>query len=133
MDRAVQFLGHPHVLTHTVTHGKKLGSKLGFPTVNLAFAPGLLVPAYGVYACKAVFENGDSRLAVTNVGVRPTFQDGNAVTAEGFLLDFDGDLYGRQVRMEFFRYLRPERRFDSPEALRAEVMKNARQTREYFA
>lgn len=133
MDRALRFLGHPHVLTCRVAHGKKLGSTLGFPTVNLTFAQGLLIPAYGVYACKAVFENGDSRLAVTNVGTRPTVQDGDAVTAEGFLLDFDGDLYGQEVRMEFYHYLRPERKFSSLEALRAEVMRNARQTRDYFA
>lgn len=133
MDGTVRFLGHPHVLTHTVKHGKKLGSKLGFPTVNLTFAPGLLVPAHGVYACKAVFENGDSRLAVTNIGTRPTVDDGDQVTAEGFLLDFDGDLYGQEVRMEFFHYLRPEQKFDSLEALRAEVMKNAQQARDYFA
>lgn len=133
MDRAAKFLGHPHVLTHRVQHGKKLGSTLGFPTVNLAFAPGLLIPAHGVYACRAVFENGDSRLAVTNVGTRPTFADGDQVTAEGFLLDFDGDLYGQEVRMEFCHYLRPERKFDSPEALRTEVMENAQQTRDYFS
>ena len=133
MDRAAQFLGHPYVLTDTVSHGKKLGSTLGFPTVNLHFAPGLLIPAHGVYACKAVFENGDSRLAVTNIGIRPTVQDGDWVTAEGFLLDFDGDPYGRKVRMEFFHYLRPEQKFPSLEALRSEVMRNVQQTRAYFA
>lgn len=133
MDRAVRFLGHPHILTDVVSHGKKLGSKLGFPTVNLHFTPGLLIPAHGVYACRAVFEDGNSRPAVTNIGTRPTVDDGNAVTAEGFLLDFDGDLYGRKIRMEFFHYLRPEQKFPSLDALRAEVMKNAQQTRDYFA
>ncbi len=133
MDEAVRFLGHPHVLTHKVAHGKKLGSALGFPTVNLTFAPGLLIPAYGVYGCKVYFTSGDSRLAVTNVGIRPTIRDGDAVTAEGFLLDFDGDLYGQEVRMEFYCYLRPERKFDSLEDLRSEVMRNAQQTRDFFA
>lgn len=133
MDGALRFLGHPYVLTDHVSHGKKLGSKLGFPTVNLTFTPGLLVPAHGVYACRAVFENGDSRLAVTNIGTRPTVDDGDRVTAEGFLLDFDGDLYGQKIRMEFFHYLRPEKKFPSLEALRAEVMDNAQQTRDFFA
>ena len=132
-DRAAKFLGHPHVLTAFVSHGKKLGSTLGFPTVNLHFTPGLLIPAYGVYACKAVFENGDSRLAVTNIGTRPTVQDGDSVTAEGFLLDFDGDLYGQKIRMEFYHYLRPEKKFNSLDALRSEVMRNAQQTRDHFA
>lgn len=144
MAGAVRFLGHPHVLTHTVKHGKKLGSTLGFPTVNLTFSPGLLVPAYGVYATQVwvlpeypdrqdAIPGSGPHPAVTNVGTRPTVQDGNAVTAEGFLLDFDADLYGRTLRMEFHHYLRPERKFDSLEQLRAEVMKNARQTRDFFA
>lgn len=133
MARAVQFLGHPFVLTDRVSHGKRLGSALGFPTANLRFAPGLLIPAHGVYVTKAVFENGESHPAVTNIGTRPTVRDGGGVTAEAFLLDFQGSLYGQEVRLEFYDYLRPERKFDSLEELRAEVMKNARQTRDYFA
>ena len=133
MERANEFLGHPHTLTDTVAHGKKLGSTLGFPTVNLRFQPGVLVPAHGVYATKVWFENGDNRPAVTNVGVRPTVDDGNKVTVEGFILDFNGDLYGQTVRMEFYKRLRGERKFDSLEALREEVMRNAEQTRAYFS
>ena len=132
MERANEFLGHPHTLTDTVAHGKKLGSTLGFPTVNLRFQPGVLVPAYGVYATKVWFENGDSRLAVTNIGVRPTVDDGNRVTVEGFILDFNGNLYGQSVRMEFYKRLRGERKFDSLEELKQEVMRNAEQTRAYF-
>ena len=132
MERANEFLGHPHTLTDTVAHGKKLGSTLGFPTVNLRFQPGVLVPAYGVYATKVWFENGDSRLAVTNVGVRPTVDDGDRVTVEGFILDFNGNLYGQSVRMEFYKRLRGERKFDSLEELKQEVMRNAEQTRAYF-
>ena len=133
MERANEFLGHPHTLTDTVAHGKKLGTTLGFPTVNLRFQPGVLIPAYGVYATRVWFENGESRPAVTNIGVRPTVDDGNKVTVEGFILDFSGDLYGQTVRMEFYRRLRGERKFDSLEALKEEVMRNARQTRDYFA
>ena len=113
-------------------HGKKLGSTLGFPTVNLHFQPGVLVPAHGVYATRVCFENGESRPAVTNIGVRPTVNDGDRVTVEGYILDFQGDLYGQTVRMEFYKYLRGERKFGSLEDLRAEVMRNARQTRDYF-
>ena len=132
MERADRFLGHPHVLTDTVSHGKRLGSTLGFPTVNLRFQPGVLVPAHGVYATRVYFENGESRPAVTNVGVRPTVDDQGAVNVEGFILDFDGDLYGQTIRMEFYQYLRGERKFPSLEALRAEVLRNADQTRAYF-
>ena len=132
MERANQFLGHPHTLTDTVAHGKKLGSTLGFPTVNLHFQPGVLVPAHGVYATRVYFENGESRPAVTNIGVRPTVDDGDRVTVEGYILDFHGDLYGQTIRMEFYKRLRGERKFDSLEALKAEVMHNAQQTKEYF-
>ena len=133
MERANEFLGHPHTLTDTVAHGKKLGSTLGFPTVNLRFQPGVLIPAYGVYATKVWFENGESRPAVTNIGVRPTVDDGDKVTVEGFILDFSGDLYGQTVRMEFYKKLRGERKFADLEALKQEVMHNAEQTRAYFA
>lgn len=106
MERAVQFLGHPHVLTQKVAHGKKIGSStLGFPTVNLHIPEGVIVPAFGVYTTKVCF-GGESRIAVTNVGVRPTVQDGDRrVTVEGFILDFDGDLYGQTMRMEFYHRL----------------------------
>ena len=133
MERANQFLGHPHTLTDTVAHGKKLGGTLGFPTVNLRFQPGVLVPAHGVYATRVTFENGESRPAVTNIGVRPTVDDGDRVTVEGFILDFQGDLYGQTVRMEFYKRLRGERKFPSLEALKDEVMRNAEQTRTYFS
>ncbi len=133
MERSALFLGHPYTLTDTVSHGKKLGSTLGFPTVNLRFQPGVLVPARGVYATRVWFENGESRLAVTNVGVRPTVDENGEVNVEGYLLDFDGDLYGQRVRMEFFRHLRGEEKFPSLEALRREVEHNAQQTRDYFA
>lgn len=133
MERANEFLGHPHTLTDTVAHGKKLGSTLGFPTVNLRFQTGVLIPAYGVYATKVWFENGESRPAVTNIGVRPTVDDGDKVTVEGFILDFSGDLYGQTVRMEFYKKLRGERKFADLEALKQEVMHNAEQTRAYFA
>lgn len=91
------------------------------------------MPAHGVYATKVTFENGESHPAVTNVGVRPTVDDGDRVTVEGYILDFNGDLYGKMVRMEFYKYLRGERKFNSLEELRDEVMRNAEQTRTYFA
>ena len=133
MERAMEFLGHPHTLTNTVARGKHLGSTLGFPTVNLQFPAGVLIPAHGVYACKVCFENGESHMAVTNVGTRPTVDDGDRVNVEGFILDFQGNLYGKNVRMEFYHRLRGEQKFPSLEALREEVMRNARETRAYFA
>ena len=133
MERARQFLGHPHILTQRVAHGKGIGGPtLGFPTVNLSVPQGVIVPAFGVYATRVWFD-GQCRQAVTNVGVRPTVADNDGrMTVEGFILDFDGDLYGRQVRMEFYKHLRGERRFPSMEALADEIRRNAQQTREFF-
>lgn len=134
MERAAEFLGHPHLLTDTVAHGKKLGSTLGFPTVNLHFQPGVIVPAYGVYATMVTLANGSRYPAVTNIGVRPTVDRDGAVTVEGYLLGgFHGDLYGQTVRMEFYKFLRGERQFASLEELRVEVCQNAQQTEAYFS
>lgn len=133
IERANEFLGHPYTLSDRVSHGKKLGSTLGFPTVNLRLKENVLSPAKGVYATKVILENGETHPAVTNVGTRPTVDDGNQLTIEGFILDFQGDLYGQKIQMEFYKYLREERKFPSFAALTAEVMHNAEQTREYFA
>ena len=133
VERADQFLGHPHTLTNRVAHGKKIGTTtLGFPTVNLLIPQGVIVPAFGVYATRVWFD-GQCRCAVTNVGVRPTVEDNDGhVTVEGFILDFDGDLYGHEIRMEFYKYLRPEQKFASMQALADEIRHNAQQTRDYF-
>lgn len=131
MERARTFLGHPHTLSETVAHGKKLGSALGFPTVNLHIPAGVVVPAHGVYATR-IWVDGTAHMAVTNVGSRPTVDDGDRLTVEGFLLDFEGDLYDKTVRVEFYKFLRPEEKFPSLDALRGEIMRNVEQTRTYF-
>jgi len=131
MERAERFLGHPHVLTGTVEHGQALGRTLGIPTANLALPDGLLVPAFGVYAAEAVTEDGARFPAVVNVGDRPTV-GGGAARVEAWLLDYEGDLYGRRLRLEFRRFLRPERTFESLEAMRGEILRNAGEARAYL-
>ncbi len=134
IEQANTFLGHPFTFTSSVTHGKKLGSSLGFPTVNLTLPPGVMAPAYGVYATRIWTCNGTvPYMAVTNVGIRPTVDDGKRLSVEGFLLDFSGDLYGQTLRIEFFAYLREERKFPSLDALREQIMINVGQTRDYFS
>lgn len=130
MESATKYLGHPHVLTGTVVHGQKIGRKLGFPTANLLIPPSVAVPKFGVYACRAVVD-GKSYPAVTNVGTRPTVA-GTGVTVEPWILDFEGDLYDRQIRVEFYRFLRPEMKFPSLEALQQEILRNAEETRTYL-
>ena len=126
MEEAVRFLGHPHILTGKVVSGRQLGRTLGVPTANLCLPQGVVCPKLGVYACKA-----GEHLAVTNVGMRPTV-NGHHVTVEPWLLDFEGDLYGQTVRVEFYRHLRDEIRFDSLDALKAQIHQDAEATRQYF-
>ena len=130
MSTAVKFLGHPHILTGQVVHGRHLGSTLGIPTANLRLPPELAVPKFGVYICRCIVD-GKAYPAVTNVGTRPTV-NGQDVTVEPWILDYDGDLYGREITLEFYRFLRPERKFESLQALKTEILRNADQTREYF-
>ena len=130
VEEANRFLGHPHVLTGEVVSGRRLGRTLGIPTANLLIPEGVVQLRYGVYACKAIVD-GQTLLAVTNVGNRPTV-GGHRVTVEPWLLDFDGDLYGRVITLQFHAFLRPERKFDSLEELREEIQKNAAQTRKIF-
>ncbi len=130
MESATRLLGHPHVLTGTVVHGQQLGRKLGFPTANLLIPEMVAVPRFGVYACRAVI--GDKTYpAVTNVGIRPTVS-GTGITVEPWILDFEGDLYGRQIRLEFYRFLRPEMKFPDLNSLRQEILRNADETRAYL-
>jgi len=130
IEQANRFLGHPHILSGEVISGRKLGRTLGIPTANLALRSELVKLPHGVYACKALVE-GQEYLAVTNIGNRPTV-DGHHTTVEPWLLDFDGDLYGKTITLEFYDFLRPEKKFDSLEALKAEIEKNALQTRKFF-
>lgn len=132
MEEAMRYLGHPHLMSGQVIHGKKLGRIIGIPTANLVVGEGILTPAFGVYATRVRI--GDRvYMAVTNVGVRPTVDDGTAVTVEPWILDFDGNLYGQTIQVEFYQRLRGERKFPSLDALREEICRNAEQTRAYFA
>ena len=134
MEEAARFLGHPHVLSGPVVHGHELGRTLGTPTANLLVPDGVIAPGFGVYAGKVLLPGGEERLAVTNVGVRPTVnEDKTAVTVEPWILDYGGDLYGREIQVELYARLRPERKFPSVQALRDAILENARQTREYFS
>ena len=122
MEQAIRFLGHPHILTGQVVSGQQLGRTIGIPTANLLLPAYVLTPRFGVYACKA-FVDDKEYIAVTNVGTRPTV-GGNHVTVEAFLLDFDGDLYGKTLCLAFFQFLRPEKKFDSLAELQANIQKD---------
>ena len=132
MARAARYLGHPHVLTQEVRHGRRIGHTIGVPTINLVVPPHVLVPSHGVYVTRVFLPDGESYPAVTNVGTRPTVNNGTDITVEPWLLGFDGNLYGARVRVEFHKRLRDEIRFDSLDALRDQIQKDAKATMEYF-
>lgn len=125
VELASELLGAPFQLRGRVEAGEQRGRTLGYPTANLAPADDQAVPAHGVYACRAVIAD-DYGLrevaAAVSIGLRPTFAEtrlGRLV--EAYLLDFDGDLYGRELRLSFVRRLRGEKRFDGAEALIAQI------------
>ena len=130
MATAVKFLGHPHILTGTVIHGKALGRTLGIPTANLTLPQELAVPKFGVYVCSCKLDGG-VYAAVTNLGTRPTVQ-GNSVTVEAWILDYAGDLYGRELTLEFHYFLRPEQKFPDLQALQAQIHADADHARNYL-
>jgi riboflavin kinase/FMN adenylyltransferase len=130
VETAGRFLGHPHVLSGEVVSGRRIGRTLRIPTANLLLPEGLVTLPHGVYACIAITE-GQRRLAVTNIGSRPTV-GGHRVTVEPWILDFDGDLYGKTLMLEFHKFLRPERKFDSLEELKAQIQSDAVQTQLFF-
>ncbi|MBR6430642.1 MAG: riboflavin biosynthesis protein RibF [Oscillospiraceae bacterium] len=134
IERANAFLGHPHVLTDHVRTGYKLGRTLGAPTINMCFEPGVLIPRRGVYATRVYLPDGSEHAGVTNIGVRPTVDTSTAaVTAETFILDYQGNLYGQTVRIAFYKLLRQEIKFESVEALKAQIQRDAQSVRAFFA
>ena len=131
MRNANRFLGHPHTLIDTVGYGYKIGRQIGAPTINTRIPADVIVPRHGVYATRVWLPDGP-RAAVTNVGVRPTFGEANELTVESNILDFSGDLYGAQVRLEFLSFIRDERKFDTTDALREQIERDIAETKNYF-
>jgi riboflavin kinase/FMN adenylyltransferase len=117
---AAQLLGRYPAITGTVVPGAHRGHGLGFPTANLALDERLITPPDGVYAARVLWE-GANHAGVVNVGKRPTFEQEGQSIVEAHVLDFTGDLYGKNVRLEFVERLRPEQRFDSVSALTAQM------------
>lgn len=124
MEKAAELLGRRYCLDFLVEHGKALGRKLQFPTINQPIPPEMVLPRFGVYATMAAVE-GKIYAGVTNVGVRPTVEKGMAPRAETYLIGFSGDLYGRAVPVQFLSFLRPEQKFNSVEALKEQIGKDA--------
>jgi riboflavin kinase / FMN adenylyltransferase len=134
VDQATRFLGAPFQMRGEVIHGDERGRELGFPTANLIPDDALVCPGHGVYACLADTGDGAAPLpAAVNIGVRPTFDTGRGELIEAYILDFEGDLYGKRLRLDFLSRLRGERRFSSAEALVEQMHRDVERTREIVA
>jgi riboflavin kinase/FMN adenylyltransferase len=133
VGKAARFLGLPYHLRGTVQHGDKRGRTLGYPTANIVPDNRLCYPGNGVYACRAALRadggEWDWWPAAVSIGVRPTFVTGRGVLIEAYLIGYEGDCYGQELRLAFLERLRGERRFDSSEALVEQMHEDIRQAR----
>jgi riboflavin kinase/FMN adenylyltransferase len=130
VDEASALLGRHYFIDGRVVEGDGRGRQLGFPTANVATS-NELVPPDGVYATLLLLD-GAILPSVTNIGVRPTFGGGGAPVVETHVFDFDGDLYGRTVRVAFVQRLRDERPFPSIDALRRQIDADCAHARTLF-
>ena len=130
-EDAARLLGRPYTLTGKVARGKHVGRVMGFPTANLTFDAKQVIPAHGVYAV-TVKIGRRSYFGISNIGTRPTFQDGDHVTCETFLFEFNGDLYGKTLQVCFLHFLREERPFANQSALQAQIERDIATAREYL-
>ena len=125
---ANQLLGHPFFLMGEVYHDRQVGRSIGFPTANIAYPQEKFPLKMGVYETRVAVD-GVVYKGITNYGARPTFDNGEIVT-ETHLLGFEGNLYGRTLQVEFIRFLRENKRFESVEDLQAQLEKDSRQVRD---
>lgn len=123
VETAAQLLTRPYAVSGEVIYGRQLGRTIGVPTANIAVWEKQLLPAHGVYATR-ICVDGDWYMAATNVGVRPTVDGDNRVSVEPHILDFDRDIYGKQVRLEFVAHVRGEQKFDGLPALKAQIARD---------
>lgn len=133
MEGATKLLSRAFAVLGKVVHGEGRGRKLGFPTANMDISEVQLIPTRGVYAGRATLDGNDKKLAaVINVGYRPTFTGNDAgLLVEVHLLDFDEDIYGRTMQVEFLKFLRPEQKFDGVDALRKQITVDCKNARDF--
>jgi riboflavin kinase / FMN adenylyltransferase len=128
VEEANPLLVDPFEVRGEVAHGDKRGRELGYPTANLVPDPRYVTPGHGVYACRIALPDG-WYLAATNVGVRPQFKTGRGELIEAYVLDWEGDVYGQEVRIQFLHRLRGERRFADVDALLEQMSADVEETR----
>lgn len=129
---AEKLLGYPYEITGIVEHGKQLGRRLGFPTMNIVPESGKIVPRFGVYACRVKID-GKWYAGVGNAGIKPTVTDEKNKLIEVFVYGYDNDAYGKEITVQFCEFERPETKFNSVQELKDRVLKDMEYGREYFA
>lgn len=131
VEMANECMPKPYFLIGTVVHGAHRGTNLGYPTANLSLHPNCIRPCEGVYITK-VYLDGKAYLASTNVGAKPSLDDNN-FTIESYILDFGQNIYGKEIRVEFYKRLRGTIRFNSLQELKKQLADDVKATRDYFA
>lgn len=135
MESARAFLGRPFYINTSVTEGKRLGRALGFPTANQTFPAGCIIPKRGIYATVCTTEDGKKHIGVSNVGIRPTITDGSdshAVNCETYIIDFNSNIYGQNLKVEFFKLLRNEKKFSSVDELKQAIDNDSKAAAAFF-
>ena len=131
VEHAASLLGRPYFIEAEVLHGKALGRKLGIPTINQQFPEQIAIPKHGIYVSKT-HVNGVSYPSVSNIGIRPSVDDGYHVNCETHVLGWNSELYGQTVKVEFLKQIRDELRFDSLEELRAKIQSDISEAKAYY-
>ena len=146
IEKANELLGEPYTIGGTVVHGNHLGGPvLGFPTVNLLPPPEKHLPPFGVYVTRVLIDEKEQTAGkqtvgshqrvfggISNIGRKPTISGDNPVSVETYIMGFDGDLYGKQIEVQFLNFERPEMKFDSLEALKERIGKDRNYGEMYF-
>lgn len=131
LEKANHLLGYPYFVEGVVLHGRQIGRTIGIPTINLIPPEEKLLPKFGVYAT-LVTVGEHTYQGVTNVGCKPTIEGKNPVGVETHLLHFSADLYGKEVKVEFLKHIRPEIKFASVEELKQQMAEDIAWARHYF-
>lgn len=128
---ANELMGRNYFLYGKVVHGRHIGTRLDFPTINIKPDNNKLIPKCGVYICVVVINNKTYQ-GITNIGYRPTFDDDNTLSIETHILNFDMDVYGKEVKIVFLKEMRDEKKFDSENALKAQLILDKKQGIDFF-
>ncbi len=133
MENAQKLLGRPYFVRSKVVHGHAIGRQIGYPTINHIFEKTRLIPPFGVYFARCILEDGKEYKAVVNIGIRPTVNSSDDVpTLEAHIIDFSGDLYGENIRVDLYKKSRNEIKFDGIDSLKAQISKDIALCSQFF-